>query len=82
MNQENKMISTFVETDDQTEKEKPFVFTKFTPNGEIVCEKSFETLDEALELYEKELGWWYQGISMNGKIIKHNLKRNQTEVES
>lgn len=53
MSQENK----------QTEKEKPFVFTKFTPNGEIVCEKCFETLDEALELYEKELGWWYQDFN-------------------
>jgi hypothetical protein len=62
---------------------KPYLFEKFQPNGDIAYSKRFETLDEALEFYNNENGWWLQCITVNGKIIKHNNEKvGQTEVES
>lgn len=72
MSKESQMIDKLIEIDKQMKKEKPFLFEKFQPNGDLAYSKRFETLDEALELYEKENGWWFQCISVNGKIIKHN----------
>lgn len=84
MSRENKMVEKLFEIADRmAKKEKPFLFEMFQPNGDIAYSKRFETLDEALEFYEKENGWWYQCISINGKIIKHNNEKvEQTEVES
>ena len=52
MSRESQMINKLIEIDKQMKKEKPFLFEKF----EIVYSKRFETLDEALEFYEKEKG--------------------------
>ena len=54
------------------ENTKPYLFEQFYPNGDLAYSRSIETLEEALALYEKENGWWFQCISYNGKIIKHN----------
>lgn len=83
MNKDNKMIDKLIEIDKQMKEKKPFLFEKFQPNGDIAYSKCFETLDEALEFYEEENGWWFQCISVNGKIIKHNNEKVEpTEVEN
>lgn len=83
MSKESKMIDKLFEIDKQMKEKKPFLFEKFQPNGDIAYSKRFETLDEALEFYEEENGWWLQCISVNGKIIKHNNEKvDQTEVKS
>lgn len=62
--------------DKNKKNSKLYLFEQFYPNGDLAYSKSVKTLKEALELYEKENGWWFQCLSYNGKIIKHNNNNN------
>lgn len=49
-----------------------YCVTQLYPNGDISIHKEFDTYKEALDFYESNLGWWFQSISYQGKILKHN----------